>query len=221
MNKKREWISLIIGYIGSVLGLYAVILFNDHVMASLPIWLRTISSIFVYWLAALVPVIIMLINKDKLSDYGFRKNRVLPQIFKGLALAVCLTIMFTLIPRLFGLGDYVSNDSGFSTIWQFVYYLIYCIFSVSLVEEFVFRGFIYNKIKNIFGKDIIAIIGSSILFGLFHAFNGNILQIVLTTIIGIVLATFRLKVKETTTLSLIIGHGVYDFLIIVFTAIFK
>ena len=86
------------------------------------------------------------------------------------------------------------------------------------VEEFVFRGFIFEKIKCVAGKDIIAVIISSVFFGVFHFFGGNLVQMVMTACIGAFFCFCRVKIKNCSTLSLIIGHGVYDALITVFAS---
>ena len=65
---------------------------------------------------------------------------------------------------------------------------------------------------------MIAIIGSSVLFGAFHLFIGNIIQMLITTGIGVLFCFCRLKIKNFSTLSLIIGHGVYDALITVWVS---
>ena len=66
---------------------------------------------------------------------------------------------------------------------------------------------------------MIAIIASSMLFGLFHLFSGNIIQMLMTACIGVFFCFCRLKVKNCSTLSLIIAHGVYDALITVLASI--
>ncbi|MBP1548941.1 MAG: CPBP family intramembrane metalloprotease, partial [Oscillospiraceae bacterium] len=76
MSKKKDWICLTVSFLGSMLGLYGVIAFNQYVMMSLPLAGRLVSMIAVYWLAALIPVIAMLVCKDKLSDYGFVKDKI-------------------------------------------------------------------------------------------------------------------------------------------------
>lgn len=97
---------------------------------------------------------------------------------------------------------------------------MYCIVSVGAVEEFVFRGVLYFKIKEIFGREWIAIAFSSALFGLFHIFQGNLIQVVITGLLGIVFCLLRLKIRGFTTLSLILAHGIYDALISVWASIF-
>ncbi len=219
MNKKKEWISLIVGFFGAMLGLYGVVAFNQFVLISLPLGLRMISMILIYWLIALLPIIVMSVNKDKLVNYGFGKDKMIFQIIVGVLIGIAMSFILTLIPHLFGFGEYVDSGKRYRYLWQFIYEFFYCIFAVAFVEEFVFRGFVYAKIKNISQKDMIAIIGSSILFGLFHLFGGNIIQMLMTACIGAFFCFCRLKVKNCSTLSLIIGHGIYDALITVWSSI--
>ena len=219
MTKKKEWINLIVGFLGAMLGLFGVVSFNQFVLMSLPLELRMISMIFVYWLIALVPIIIIFVNKDKLAEYGFSKEKVTFQIIVGVITGVTMSLILTLIPHLLGFGEYVDSGKRYEYLWQFIYEFFYCIFAVGFVEEFVFRGFIYQKIKSIGQRDMIAIIGSSVLFGAFHLFGGNIIQMVMTACLGVFFCVCRLKVKNCSTLSLIIAHGVYDALITVFASI--
>ena len=215
MNKKKEWIYLIVGFLGSMLGLLGVVSFNQFVLMSLPLGSRMVSMIFVYWLIALVPAIVMVVRKDKLTDYGFSKRKLPFQIIVGVIIGAVMSLILTLIPHLLGFGEYVNSGKGYEYLWQFIYEFFYCIFAVGFVEEFVFRGFIYEKIKSIGQNNRIAIIGSSVLFGLFHLFGGNIIQIVMTACLGAFFCFCRLKIKYCSTLSLIIAHGVYDALITV------
>ncbi len=218
MSRKKEWSCLIVGCLGVMLGLYGVIAFNRFVLMSLPLGLRMISAVFVYWLIALIPIIVMFVNKDKLADYGFNKDKMEFQIVVGVLIGIAMSFILTLIPHLFGLGEYVDSGKRYQYLWQFIYEFFFCIFTVGSVEEFVFRGFIYEKIKNISQKDMIAIIGSSVLFGVFHLFSGNMIQMLLTACIGVFFCFCRLKIKNCSTLSLIIGHGVYDALISVWAS---
>ena len=214
MSKKKEIISLIIGFVGAVAGLYGVMSFNRFVLMSLPIGIRMVCMILTYWLIALIPAIVMIVNKDKLTDYGFSKEKIGMQIIVGILIGTVMSVLLTLIPHQIGFGEFVDSGKRYKYLWQF----IYCIFAIGLVEEFVFRGFIFEKIKRVAGKDIIAVIISSIFFGVFHFFSGNLVQMVMTACIGAFFCFCRLKIKNSSTLSLIIGHGVYDALITVFAS---
>ena len=220
MSKKKEIISLIISFVGAVAGLYSVVSFNRFVLMSLPIGIRMVCMILTYWLIALIPTIVMIVNKGKLTDYGFSKEKIGMQIIVGILIGTEMSVLLTLIPHLIGFGEFVDSGKRYKYLWQFIYEFFYCIFAIDLVEEFVFRGFIFEKIKRVAGKDIIAVIISSVFFGVFHFFSGNLVQMVMTACIGAFFCFCRLKIKNCSTLSLIIGHGVYDALITVFASAF-
>lgn len=217
-EKKKELVSLIIGYAGSFLGLYGVISFNRFVLMSLPLGLRMVCMIVTYWLTALVPVIVMLIRKDNLADY-WNNDRIGYQILTGVLIGTAMSLVLTLVPHLAGFGAYVDSGKRYTYLWQFAYEFLYCIAAVSLAEELVFRGFIYNRIKKISRSNAAAVIGSSVLFGIFHLFGGNIVQMIMTAFIGAFFCLCKLKVKNCSLLSLIIAHGIYDALITVWASV--
>lgn len=221
MKEKGEWSALVIGFLGAMAGVYGVILFNQYAMRSLPLSLRMASMILTYWLIAAVPIIIAAVHKTKLSDYGFTKNKLGMQILLGLAVGAAMSLVFTLIPHLLGFGEYFSSGKRYQYLWQFVYELFYCVLAVGAVEEVVFRGFIYEKIKKIGRNEMTAVIGSSVLFGLFHIFGGNILQVLMTAVLGAFWCVCRLKIKNCSILSLIVAHRFYDWLIVVWTAVLQ
>lgn len=218
MSKKKEWICLIVGYLGAMLGLCGVVSFNQFVLMMLPLELRMISMPVIYWLIALIPIIVMSITKGKLVDCGFIKSKIGLQILIGVLIGIGMSLMLTLIPHLFGFGAYVDSGKRYQYLWQFIYEFFYCIVAIGFVEEFVFRGFIYDKIEKISQKEMIAIIGSSVLFGVFHFFGGNPVQMLMTACIGALFCLCRLKIKNCSTLSLIIAHGIYDALITVWAS---
>jgi membrane protease YdiL (CAAX protease family) len=131
-----------------------------------------------------------------------------------------MSFVFTVIPHLAGKSDWVNNQHQYRYMWQFIYDFVYFIFAIALVEEFVFRGFFYKKLKTLFGTSVGAIVGSSILFGLFHFLSGNIVQIILTGFIGAIFCVCKVKIKNCTLLSVIIAHGMYDALITVWLNVF-
>lgn len=217
----KEFISLAVGFLGALLGLCGIFAFNRFILMSLPLGVRMAGSILTYWIMALIPVIVMLVCKDKLSDYGFENNKIGYQIAAGVVIGLALSFVLTLTPHLLGFGEYVDNGKRYRYLWQFIYEFVYFIFAVGLAEEFVFRGFIYEKIKRISQKDIVAIIGSSVLFGASHLLGGNLVQMFATAFLGAIFCLCKLKVKNCTTLSLIIAHGIYDALITVWAYVFS
>lgn len=219
-ERKRIIIQIVITMIGVIAGVLGVNVFQKYVLMNIHIVWRMILMILVYLIIAVVPVCIMAFTKEKLSDYGFQKEKIGYQVLIGIAIALCMSFIFTVIPHLAGKSDWVNNQHQYTYVWQFVYDFVYYIIAVALVEEFVFRGFLYKKIATLFGSNLYAILGSSILFGLFHFLSGSITQLILTGITGLILCICKVKVKNCTLLSLIIAHGVYDALITVWLNVF-
>ena len=218
MEKKRNIAWLTIGFVGIMAGCFCVNVFNRYVLISLPLAARMISMIAVYWLIALVPIIIMACNKTKLSALGFSKEDLFAQVIVGVAIAAVTSVVFTLIPHVAGFGDWVDNGRRYKFLWQFLYEFIQCIIAIGAVEEYVFRGFLYAMLKDIFGKEWVSVLISSVLFGLFHIFGGSIVQIFMTMCIGVLWCLLKLKIKHCSLLSLIIAHGIYDALITVWAS---
>lgn len=217
-EKKKELVSLIIGFAGAFLGLYGIMSFNRFVLMSLPLGLRMVCMIVTYWLIALVPVIVMLVRKDNFADY-WNTDRIGYQIITGVLIGTAMSLVLTLVPHLVGFGAYVDSGKRYTYLWQFAYEFLYCIAAVGLAEEFVFRGFIYNRIKKIGRSNAVAVIGSSVLFGIFHLFGGSIVQMIMTAFIGAFFCLCKLKIKNCSLLSLIIAHGIYDALITVWASV--
>lgn len=219
-SKRKHLMELIVAYGGALAGAVFVLRFHQNVLGNLPIILRLPCMVFFYWLIALIPWIVMKLSGDKLHNYGFIPNVIGKQVVSGIIAALAMSFLFTLLPHMIGMGDYVDNGSRYRYFQQYLFEFVYCIVSVGAVEEFVFRGVLYFKIKEIFGREWIAIVLSSALFGLFHIFQGNLIQIVVTALLGIVFCLLRLKIRGFTTLSLILAHGIYDALISVWASIF-
>lgn len=217
-EKKKELVPLIIGFAGSFLGLYGVISFNRFVLMSLPLGLRMAAMIVIYWLIVLVPVIVMLVRKDNLADY-WNNDHIGYQMLTGVLIGTVMSFVLTLVPHLIGFGAYFDSGKRYTYLWQFAYEFLYCIAAVGLAEELVFRGFIYNRIKKIGRSNAAAVIGSSVLFGIFHLFGGNIVQMIMTAFIGAFFCLCKLKIKNCSLLSLIIAHGIYDALITVWASV--
>lgn len=216
---KKIVTQLIIGFIGAMLGVFGVIAFNQYLLMGLPMGARMVLMIVTYWVIAIIPFSVMLFARDNLTDYGFAKEKIGVQVLVGILLGVVMSFVLTLLPTLLGMGDWVDNGHYYQYVWQFAYEFLYCIVAVSLVEEFVFRGFVFAKIKRISGSVKAAIIISSILFGLFHLLGGSIIQVIMTGVLGVFFCVCREKIKNCTLLSLILAHGIYDALITVWASV--
>lgn len=219
MKNKKIVVEIISAIIGTFILEFGLICFNKYVLMNFPLAVRMILMIVMYWIIGLVPIIFCIKNKQKLSELGFSKNKILKQILIGITIGCVISLFITLIPILIFGKENTYSSSNFKYIWQYIYQFIYLTVGVSLTEEFIFRGYLLNKLKKISENKIIPIIVTPLLFGLFHIFNGNIIQVILTTFIGLIFVICKEKIKNCSLLSLIIAHGIYDWLIVLLTAI--
>ena len=220
MSKNKKIVFEIIMSVVSVFILeYGLICFNKYILMNLPLITRMILVPIMYWLIAIVPVIICIKNKSKLTEIGYSKNKILKQIIIGIVIAFIMSLLFTLIPILIFGKENTYTGYNFKYIWQYIYQFVYLIFGVSLTEEFIFRGYLLNNFKKINNNQIVPIIITSLLFGLFHIFNGNIVQVIVTSFIGLIFVLCKEKIEDCSLISIIIAHGIYDWLIVLLTAI--
>lgn len=217
-KNKKPIIQLIIAIIGVFAALLGIIEFNQYFLMDIPIYGRMVVLIVMQWLLFLVPGILMLIGKEKMCDLGFTAKNILRQILIGVGIALIMSAIFTVIPILLGF-KYMVGSTNYTQMWQFAYQFVYSVFGVALAEELVFRGYIFNKLLELRNNRWFAIITSSVIFDTVHIFSGNIIQIFVTAIIGFLFCMLREKIKNCTLLSLIVLHGVYDALIVLWCGI--
>ncbi len=193
-------------------------MFNEYLLFNFNITTRMIILIVIQWSLMIVPVVMMIKNKTSLKELGLTKNGIFKQIIIGIFIAIIISLLLIVIPILLGFKDMVGSTT-YSKPWQFMYEFVYRILGVALAEEFVFRGYIFNTLLKIKNSKWFAIIVSSVLFGLFHIFSGDIIQVFVTGFIGFAYCMLREKIKNCTLISLVLIHGIYDALIVLLVAI--
>lgn len=217
-KNKLPVIQLIIAVISAFIAVFGLSMFNQYLLMSFSLPIRMVLMIVTQWLMLIGPGVLMFVNKEKLTDIEFRKDKILVQIGIGIILAIAMSLVLTVVPILLGFKDMVGSIK-YTETWKFVYQFIYAITGVALAEEIVFRGYIFSKLLEIKNQRWFAIIVSSLLFGLFHIFNGNIVQVIMTSFLGVLFCLFREKIKGCTLLSLIIAHGSYNAMIVLWVSV--
>ena len=98
---------------------------------------------------------------------------------------------------------------------NFIYYIVFILFMwvvAAFGEEFIYRGFLIERIGSVFGGSKIAIwlmvLLSALLFGLAHRYQG-IVGMITTGMIGFTFGAIFLLSKKRLWLT-IITHGLYD-----------
>ncbi len=217
--KKKEWAGLAIGMAGAAAFSFGGLELYLKYRAGMTLWGSMLINFLRFWLCMLVPAVIAAWLKDRGREYGFTKEHPGKQVLIGIVLGLGMSLVLTLVPHLLGAGELVNNGKTSLHGWQYIYEFALCIAAVGVMEEIVFRGFAWTRLKRIGWTDWAALAGTSVLFGLFHFPAGGWIQAVCTGLIGALLCFFRMKIRNCTTLSLIICHGIYDAMITVWAAV--
>lgn len=111
-------------------------------------------------------------------------KRDIPLLFLlGASSALCLNILFSLLQITVSSEAYseIADRQFALPLWAGI--ILYGLIS-PVAEEIVFRGLVYNRLCRQFGLSF-AIIGSSLLFGIYH---GNVVQALYGFILGLMIA---------------------------------
>lgn len=148
-------------------------------------------------------------------DYGFKNYK---SYLIGVIIALILQLLIGVIPALLG-QSLVGSHRDF-VLWLFVYNLFYYILIIGPVEELIFRVYIQDSLICLLPKHKwMGVLLSSLLFGFWHLINGNIIQVLFTSIIGCVFGFTKYLIKECKYSGVSLGHGLYDFLCFLTTII--
>ena len=163
---------------------------QDGMWSSLAETLReysAITSAVVNGLSMLfgVAVVLPLLKKEKLQMHmpkGHGKDISL-LFFAGAVVALFFNILFSLLQITGSSESYAEVAQRQFSLPLWVGLILYGIIS-PLAEEIVFRGLAYNGLYRHFGRPV-AIVGSALLFGLYH---GNMVQALYGFILGLFIA---------------------------------
>ena len=131
-------------------------------------------------------IILFSLKENKyLRDVLLLKNN---KIISGLLLGFLLCSSRVLIAYLLGNIKLALNDYSFFML----FYSLLCIFIAAVSEEYVFRGYIFNKTLKDYKNPMFAIMFNSIIFGLLHIFNdgASVLTILGTFLVGVMWSLF-------------------------------
>ncbi|MDL2302189.1 CPBP family intramembrane metalloprotease [Lachnospiraceae bacterium OttesenSCG-928-D06] len=91
-----------------------------------------------------------------------------------------------------------------------VYFQVFYLISVALNEEFFYRGYLLYHIYKVSDSKIVTIIVTSLVFGMVHyVLDGSIIQLIFTTVVGLLLSYFKLYFTNCTIVSLCVAHYLY------------
>ena len=210
MLKKTKDVFIVAVIIFLIAFIYGIIFQNIHGNSSF-----IIAQVSYYLI--LIFIIVFTVKKyqgKRLDSIGLSTNDLTKQILIGIGIFALLSLI-TIIPLLVGVSKQEVLSFKPKNVAILIYFIFSDIFLVGFGEELIFRGFFLERINEISGSKIWAVLISSILFGLYHyPTNHDIIQVISATIFGIVFAIFKLKIKKCELISLAIAHGLNDAFII-------
>lgn len=173
------------------------------------IWIRRILNCVVYavmGVCALIAMKLSGVSIKKQLDFGSPK----PYLW-GFAVFAVLSLGFAVIPIL--CGQSIIGGHYEAPVGDIIYYGVFYIIFVGPVEELVFRGYMQELLTDILPKQkwLGAVIAAA-LFGLWHLVNGSLIQVLFTFAIGLIFGLSKYFIKNCTLISVSLGHGLYDFM---------
>jgi len=138
--------------------------FYRYLPQALPLWLEEIILKPLFWVIPTI-WIVKRVEKQSWSSLGFTKKRIFTSLYWGIGLGLVFAFegLLTNIFKYKGLNlaslDYSSLE---------FFGLILLSFVTAFSEELVFRGYIFNRLWTIWGKESLANIVSSLLFVVVH-----------------------------------------------------
>lgn len=101
-------------------------------------------------------------------------------------------------------------------IWEFLWFFFYYAIVVAVTEEYVFRIFFQGELTRILGKaGWLAPFICAVLFALAHVPQGYIQNVYIAFGGGLILGYARYFIKDYSFISLVMAHGLYDFLLVI------
>lgn len=111
------------------------------------------------------------------------KKESVPVFLAGAMVALCFNILFSLLQITGSSQSYAEVAERQFSLPLWAGLILYGIVS-PVAEEIVFRGLVYNRLHRLFGLPF-AVIGSAVLFGVYH---GNVVQALYGFILGLFIA---------------------------------
>ena len=162
----------------------------------------------IFLLIALIPLYIRFRRMYCIKSDKFDFKYIIYIIAISFSLCILCNFIISFIPRE---ADNIVSESIEDLNSKYNIYFSFVIVSiiVPLIEEILFRGFIFDTVK-IISNDALAILVSSIFFGIVHS---DFQQIIYAFIVGLMLAYIRLKFNNL--IYPIIMHAVMNLISLV------
>lgn len=209
MTKKKSLVEIIVLFVSTIIltfiANFAIMMIVGKSGSPSSVLLNIFSLIYV-WIEILLILLIKKLFRDKTKDVALTSEKMPVQILIGMGLYVVYTFFYIYI--LGYIPAAMPMRFGLNIVLEF----LLCFFGVAVAEEYLFRMVFYNRFLTLTNNKLITILLSSLIFGLAH-FSYDIEWIIISTIFGLFLSSARTLFKYCSFVSLVIAHGLFDFLI--------
>lgn len=176
---------------------------SEEFTVVMEVFMLVLQLVFVVFLFILVPLIwYSLVNhirlKEMISRLRLRTDGLDMAIVWGIITAIAAFLVMIVLSVALQFTGVNTEDAGNIQDLE-LYFSIPSILLLStfqpIAEEIFFRGFLLEKISSLYGN-YVAISITSLLFGLAHLSQGNVIPAIMTGLIGVLLAYIVIKTKN-------------------------
>ncbi len=181
------------------------------------------ASRILFWLPLLVVFIYARkVEKQKLLIWEERKTEVWEYLVSVLAIFIALLIGLGIIGTILKLLNFHNESDKFLQLLEIFRANQWLIFvtaiTAGVVEELTFRGYLIPRLIVLVKSPAVAILLSSVLFGLLHFGYGTVIQIIGPFFIGFIFALYYYKFRNIKVL--IFCHIMWDVMAIYLKVLF-
>ena len=171
---------------------------EDHMINSTMTWVLE-NAVMLTVISGLVtlPILLLLMRKDKrrsIRDNTYAEYTKAPawQFLLVALIGVFACVGFNLLISLTGIDSWGRGYEDTAELiygGDFLWTVVGVVFVIPVIEELIFRGLVYKRVRYYFGV-LPAIISSAVYFGIYHM---NVPQAIYATILGLLMAWIYTK----------------------------
>lgn len=151
------------------------------------------------------------------AELGYSTKNIGKQFWAGAVLLVITLSIFVILPLVCGVNkEFVLSVKQPNVVGQVIFYL----FFVGPVEEYVFCGYFQQQLEELIRNKIVVCVVTSLLFGFWHyPSTMSLINVACTFVIGLIYSIAKTKWKDCTILSVSLAHGLHDSIIFILSCI--
>lgn len=199
---------------------FAIVMVAPNILKHVNDTGKMIMKPLIYILLVAMPFMVCKIMKSSIGTLGFKKDELLKQVWIGVVIFLGLSFILTIAVFILGENKGMLLSTKVNGIGLIIYYIFFDMLFVGMGEEIVFRGYLMERFRTLTNSGVWAVVISSLMFGIWHFPNGqDFLQVIVTALIGAIYGISMFKIKNCSTLSLGIAHGLHDVYILILSFI--